>query len=307
MSPIIVPERSSIEAIYVWFSSSSPLPTREELRERLWNNWDYFVERAWGKWPECPAAADTDFRAVFADVSADMEIVRQERLEATRRSLASRSSAYRRSPRVVPQAGLEQQIQEFEAMTSQHFVVELGPESYVGTFPPRQEVASFTREYLGQFPERDSATASEVRARAEEFDRGLVRELEAIASDENEESEVVSRTTTARKQGSTLKMDPVYVWGLQSSKPYGGEVITYEVRLNQDGTTSCNCPGWRFAKNGVRTCKHVRHVEEEAKRFFKMFKSGEQLPTVMPTTEQRERLKNNPKTAGTDFGRVIDF
>ena len=33
----------------------------------------------------------------------------------------------------------------------------------------------------------------------------------------------------------------------------------YETLLYDDGTTSCNCPGWtrRVAPDGSRTCKHI--------------------------------------------------
>lgn len=235
----------NLNQLLSWWHETNPLPTAEELRARLWENWSRFIWQASGDWPECPANADNVFREVFADVSAEQTIAVQER-----RGIQGGPPQFRRRPRVVPQAGLEQQVAEFSR---------------------------------------------------------LYESTHTVESEEGEEFEVVSRTTTARKRGSTLKQDPVYVWGLQSSKPYGGEVITYEVRLNQDGTTSCNCPGWRFAKNGVRTCKHVRHVEEEAKKFFKMFKDGEQLPTVVPTQEQQEKLKSSPKTAQSGFGRVIDF
>ena len=37
---------------------------------------------------------------------------------------------------------------------------------------------------------------------------------------------------------------------------------TYETILYEDGTTSCNCRGWTFKKDGQeRTCTHTRKVE----------------------------------------------
>lgn len=39
--------------------------------------------------------------------------------------------------------------------------------------------------------------------------------------------------------------------------------ITYEILAYEDGTYSCNCPGWtkRVDKQGHRTCKHVKKVK----------------------------------------------
>jgi hypothetical protein len=40
---------------------------------------------------------------------------------------------------------------------------------------------------------------------------------------------------------------------------------TYQTLLYVDGSTSCECPAWRFKRkvtgNGDRTCKHVRDVD----------------------------------------------
>jgi len=55
----------------------------------------------------------------------------------------------------------------------------------------------------------------------------------------------------------------VKTWAFQSesnpSKP------PYETQMHDDGNLSCNCDGWtkRFKANGgVRTCRHVRLVEQ---------------------------------------------
>lgn len=37
---------------------------------------------------------------------------------------------------------------------------------------------------------------------------------------------------------------------------------TYETSQYEDGSTSCQCRGWTFAKNGVRSCTHTRKVEQ---------------------------------------------
>lgn len=107
---------------------------------------------------------------------------------------------------------------------------------------------------------------------------------------------------------------------MQSSRPRnGGQYIQYEVRLNDDGALSCNCPGWIFKKKTeTRGCKHTRHpdVQEDAKKFFEMHENGEQLPTIAPTEEQMVRATNTKAgqkavVAGKDpmqgFGRFIEL
>jgi hypothetical protein len=38
---------------------------------------------------------------------------------------------------------------------------------------------------------------------------------------------------------------------------HGSDGVTiYTATLWADGTTSCNCPAWRFAKGDARKCKH---------------------------------------------------
>lgn len=40
---------------------------------------------------------------------------------------------------------------------------------------------------------------------------------------------------------------------------------TYQTLVYQDGTMSCECPGWKFKKkltpDGQRTCKHLRWID----------------------------------------------
>lgn len=35
----------------------------------------------------------------------------------------------------------------------------------------------------------------------------------------------------------------------------------YQTLIYDNGSLSCDCPGWRFKRNALRTCKHVRLVE----------------------------------------------
>lgn len=171
---------------------------------------------------------------------------------------------------------------------------------------------AFRREYLGTFPEPIP----------------LEEDFEEVV--QGEELEIVTRTTTTRtatRRRSTparasvrgpANNAPVYIWAMQSSVPRnGGEYIQYEVRLNEDGTTSCNCPGWVFKKKTeVRGCKHTRHVEDEAKVFHARHKRGEQLPTTAPTAEQLMRAANTKagkkaaeagESTTIKFGRFIDL
>lgn len=141
----------------------------------------------------------------------------------------------------------------------------------------------------------------------------------------------VARTTTTRRRrtttpgratvaGPTTKNDPIYTWGMQSSRPRnGGEYITYEVRLNDDGSLSCNCPGWIFKKNtSDRGCKHTRHPEvvANAQDYYERHQRGEKLPMEAPTAEQLERVKNSRdgkkaaeagKNPTEGFGRFVEL
>lgn len=52
------------------------------------------------------------------------------------------------------------------------------------------------------------------------------------------------------------------VWAFASESSPGK---TYQTIQYTDGSTSCECPGWRYkrkvAAGGARTCKHVRFVD----------------------------------------------
>lgn len=84
------------------------------------------------------------------------------------------------------------------------------------------------------------------------------------------------------KSKQAVSKDPVFTWAFNSSKPRAsGSIIHYEVRMNEDGSISCDCPGWIFAKKGAaRGCKHTRQIELEAKVNFKKWKNGEMLPVM---------------------------
>ena len=48
---------------------------------------------------------------------------------------------------------------------------------------------------------------------------------------------------------------PVHMWRFQSSSGSG----TYETLQYNDGSLSCDCPGW--TRRAIRSCKHTRAVE----------------------------------------------
>lgn len=57
-------------------------------------------------------------------------------------------------------------------------------------------------------------------------------------------------------------------WAFPSSQG----TTSYEVVLWNDGSVSCNCPGWIY--NKARICKHTKIVADEAKKIL----SGEEKP-----------------------------
>ncbi len=58
-------------------------------------------------------------------------------------------------------------------------------------------------------------------------------------------------------------MPIVAAWAFPSSSGS----TTYETTLDNEGTLSCNCPGFIFKKKGQeRGCKHTRQIEPYAER-----------------------------------------
>lgn len=183
-------------------------------------------------------------------------------------------------------------------------------------------------EMLGQWSQdqesneyRDYIEAARLSLQAAAIPPELMEELNRTApNEEDEEDEIVARTATARTAASKRniskapKVDThIYNWGFQSSKPrYMGRYITYEAQLYENGTTSCNCPGWVLKRSGQeRGCKHTKLIADEAKELHKKFKKGEDLPTVAITEEQINRLKNSKaeaagETTAIKFGRIVE-
>ena len=76
---------------------------------------------------------------------------------------------------------------------------------------------------------------------------------------------------------------PVFTWAFKSSKAplLGGSTFDYVAQLNQDGTVSCNCPGWRFVKKGQpRRCRHTDAVKGEAPELMASWRDGKTFETV---------------------------
>jgi hypothetical protein len=81
-----------------------------------------------------------------------------------------------------------------------------------------------------------------------------------------------------------MKSDIAAVWLFESSSAPGK---VYQTLLYVDGTTSCECPGWKFKRATVRTCKHVRFVAlGQADAHAKSFK---RYSETMPATATRTR------------------
>lgn len=102
--------------------------------------------------------------------------------------------------------------------------------------------------------------------------------------------------------------EPVFTWSFRSSQPRGGQIITYETRLEEDGVLRCNCPGWVFCKiekdsrgNPVapKTCKHTHMVQEEAPDILNRWKRGEELPLM-----GGDLVQANLNVQGTVTGRL---
>jgi hypothetical protein len=114
------------------------------------------------------------------------------------------------------------------------------------------------------------------------------------------------------KSLKVVKPEPVFTWAFKSSRPHGGTIVSYVTQLNQDGSLSCNCPGWIFAKkNQERACKHTKMVEDEAPDIFKMWKDGQTLPILEEETPEVSTAASPKKSAkkGEDskikYGRFI--
>lgn len=57
-----------------------------------------------------------------------------------------------------------------------------------------------------------------------------------------------------------MTRETLQAWASPSSRG----VTCYETIVYTDGSTSCDCPGWIYArKGGTRTCKHIRALEPE--------------------------------------------
>jgi hypothetical protein len=116
--------------------------------------------------------------------------------------------------------------------------------------------------------------------------------------------------------------EPVFTWAFPSSKPRGGTIVTYETRLEEDGTLRCNCMGWVFQRKDAagnpkpRECKHTQRISNEAPDILRRWRRGDELPVFNP--EALEASTNAPRPSPTTAprattdtrlrpGRVIDL
>ena len=113
---------------------------------------------------------------------------------------------------------------------------------------------------------------------------------------------------------------PVFTWGFKSSKTplMGGVTFDYVAQLNQDGTVSCNCPGWRFVKKGQpRRCRHTDAVQGEVPELMKAWRDGKtfelkefnapqaneaSVPATVTSTKKTKQQQGTLK-----FNRVVEI
>ena len=78
-------------------------------------------------------------------------------------------------------------------------------------------------------------------------------------------------------------IDALYVFDSESKPGKQYQTLKYA-----DGTTSCDCPGWKFKRKtagGERTCRHTRLVdaglaEQHAARVKRYTNTGGTIPTT---------------------------
>jgi hypothetical protein len=110
------------------------------------------------------------------------------------------------------------------------------------------------------------------------------------------EGRSIHMARSIRAPVSQKRAEPIWTWRTQSSQPRGGEIISYETRLEETGIIRCNCPGWIFSKGSPedKTCRHKRDYLGEAPEILRKWKSGEELPILNATP-----IRNDSGTPGT--------
>lgn len=98
-----------------------------------------------------------------------------------------------------------------------------------------------------------------------------------------------------------MKADLAAVYLFESSTSQGK---SYQTLLYVDGTTSCDCPGWRFKRAAVRTCKHVRLVEmgqaDKHAKECKVYKPLAAQPARVVATRTLEPVRGNGRKFNFD-------
>jgi hypothetical protein len=78
-----------------------------------------------------------------------------------------------------------------------------------------------------------------------------------------------------------------------------GETV-YTATLWLDGTTSCNCPAWRFAKGDTRKCKHS---ERAASLTATVDETGQMTKATTPAAQEQSHgttpFKRRSRTVDT--------
>ena len=88
---------------------------------------------------------------------------------------------------------------------------------------------------------------------------------------------------------------------------------TYQALQYVDGTSTCDCPGWRFKRktlpDGQRTCRHVRDIDAGIARNHAVkvidYATPAPRPTIRPSV--RSRSFEQAELAARQPGRVFDL
>lgn len=93
-----------------------------------------------------------------------------------------------------------------------------------------------------------------------------------------------ARVERIRECRAVSKEEVIYAWSIASDR----RAAKYEIILRADGTLSCDCAGWVFARKGKpRGCKHTTSLETEAHRIHAAYLRGERV-------ERQDAKPDNP-------------
>ena len=109
-------------------------------------------------------------------------------------------------------------------------------------------------------PKRSAAAKKAWETIRRRYPHGFPRRRKAVGFYKDEEGRTRPITPKSAKPKPKVNVKvffepPIAVWGYDSSS----SSRVYTVRLNKDGSLSCNCPSWIYR----RTCKHIKDMEQK--------------------------------------------